>query len=110
MDKTYDRYRVLKKVVATEKRITFKELFEEYVADRKEKVRPSTFKNKHLMALKFLRQHPAIGNIEIDVEEFEVDGIVQSLKHESFYYSAEDTQDIIDSVAAILIIVQSAVP
>lgn len=81
VDKTYDKYRVLKRVVVVEKKVTFLELFEEYVADRKEVVRPSSFKSKHLVALKFLRQHPAIGNIEVDVEEFEIHGIVQSLKN-----------------------------
>ena len=81
VDKTYDRYRVLKKVVPLEERVTFLDLFEEYVIDRKEKVRPSTFKSKHLIALNFLRQNSAIGNIEIDVEEFEVDKIIQSLKN-----------------------------
>lgn len=81
VDKTYDKYRVLKKVVA-EKEITFLELFEQYAMDRKEKVRPSTFKSKFLIALNFLRQNSVVGNIEIDVEEPEyVDKIIQSLKH-----------------------------
>ena len=80
VDKTYDRYRVLKKVVAVEKKITFLELFEEYVADRRDIVRPASFRSKQLMALSFLRQHSVIKNIEIDVEEFEIDEIVQSLK------------------------------
>ncbi len=35
VDKTYNRYRVLKKVVAVEKGITFLELFEEYVTVKK---------------------------------------------------------------------------
>ncbi|MDJ0515398.1 MAG: site-specific integrase [Trichodesmium sp. MO_231.B1] len=81
VDKTYDRYRVLKKVVAVEKKSTFLELFQEYVADRRKIVRPASFKSKQLMALSFLRQHPVIRDIEIDVEEFEIDEIIQSLKN-----------------------------
>ncbi|NES69011.1 MAG: site-specific integrase, partial [Okeania sp. SIO2D1] len=76
-----NKYRVLKKVVAVEKGITFLELFEEYVIDKKKSIRPTTFKNKYLMALNFLRQNTVVGNIEIDVEEPEyVDKIIQSLK------------------------------
>lgn len=80
VDKTYDRYRVLKKVAAVQKSITFLELFEEYVVDRKQAVRPSSYKNKQLVALRFIKRHPAIGNIEVDVAEFEVDEIIQSLR------------------------------
>ncbi|MEM1170621.1 MAG: site-specific integrase [Cyanobacteria bacterium P01_H01_bin.35] len=89
VDKTYDRYRVLKEVVAAKKKVTFLELFQEYAADRKKTVRPSSFKSKQSVALSFLRQHPAVGAIEIDVdvEEFETDKIIQSLKD----WSSENT-------------------
>ncbi len=81
VDKTYDRYRVLKKVVATKRRITLLELFEEYVTDRKQKVRPNTFRNKYLFTLNFLKQTPVVANIEVDVEDFEVNEIIQSLRN-----------------------------
>ncbi|MDJ0518895.1 MAG: site-specific integrase [Trichodesmium sp. MO_231.B1] len=83
VDETYDRYRVLKEVVAAEKKVTFLELFQEYAADRKKTVRPTSYKSKQSVALSFLRQCPVVGGIyiDVDVEKFEIDQVIQSLKN-----------------------------